>query len=443
MNIPHQKIADSVKSLIQTHPFFAGILLQQKFVSDSSIKTFAVDGENFFFNPDFADSLSFDECRAVCAHEAGHLAGGHHFRRGNRDPRLWNEATDYVLNETLAAQGFKLPQGVLRNSEFAGKSAEDAFRSLWQKREEEKKQAGKANQSKQGQGAGQGRGSGQGQSGQPNAGQSGQGGAQPSPGNGAGNQSPANATQSTGQGQPNAGQDDSNPCGEVLDAPGNAKDAAAKGKLMVEKALSIARAAGIGAGAMEREVKACKATRYDWREILNRFFTELTARDYSFSFPNKRYLQRGLILPGLRSRDCGQIVLAIDTSGSVSADEVSAMVAEMQNCLSTYGENGLSDGLRVIYCDFDVQGEETLFEGEKANPKGGGGTRFAPVFEHLKGDLQGAAALVYLTDGETMQSDLRALESLAPGFPVLWGLIRENESFNPPFGEVFRFDIHA
>lgn len=453
MNIPNANIASAVKSLIQTHPFFAGILLQQKFVADSSIKTFAVDGESFFFNPAFADSLSFDECKAVCAHEAGHLAGGHHFRMGQRDARLWNEATDYVLNETLASQGFKLPSGVLRNSEFAGKSAEEAYATIWQKKKEEEKQS----QDGEGEESGNDGQSGNGSQGQPSP------NGQPSPGNGSGNQTASNGTQSpsngtpsgqSGNGQPSQGaQDDGsegegeeetpNPCGEVRKAEGSAKDAEAKGKLMVEKALSIARIAGGGANGMEREVKDCKATRYDWREILNRFFTELTARDYSFAHPNKRYLQRGLVLPSLRSRDCGQIVLAIDTSGSVSAEEVSAMISAIQECLSTYGENGLSDGLRVIYCDYNVQGDEVLQDGEKANPKGGGGTRFAPVFEHLKGDIGQAAALVYLTDGYTMQSDLTALESLVPPFPVLWGLIQDNESFLPPFGEVFRFDIHA
>lgn len=447
MNIPNANIASAVKSLIQTHSFFAGILLQQKFVVDNSKAnpTAAVDGERFFINSAYADTLSHDYSRFLCAHEACHLSGGHHFRQGNRDGKTWNIACDYVVNALLVKQGFKLIPGALFDARFDGtQSCEDVYKIVYQeeKEKQEKKQADK--QGKAGQ-------SGNGSQGQPSP------NGQPSPGNGSGNQNASNGTQSPSNGTPsgqsgNDSQDESegegegepvNPCGEVRKAEGSAKDAEARGKLMVEKALSIARIAGSGANGMEREVNACKSTRYDWREILNRFFTELTARDYSFAHPNKRYLQRGLVLPSLRSRDCGQIVLAIDTSGSVSTEEVSAMVVEMQNCLSTYGENGLSEGLRVIYCDYDVQGDEILQEGDVANPKGGGGTRFAPVFEHLKGDIGQAAALVYLTDGYTMQSDLTALESLVPPFPVLWGLIQDNDSFLPPFGECFRFDIHA
>lgn len=67
---------------------------------------------------------------------------------------------------------------------------------------------------------------------------------------------------------------------------------------------------------------------------------------------------------------------------------------------------------------------------------------FAPVFNHLQGDLDGAACLVYLTDGycgDTMES----LANLAPNYPVLWGLICDNDGFKPPFGECVKVDIHA
>lgn len=121
------------------------------------------------------------------------------------------------------------------------------------------------------------------------------------------------------------------------------------------------------------------------------------------------------------------------------------MVGEMQACLQAYCEAGLSAGLTVIYCDSTVQGVETLFDGDVAHPKGGGGTRFVPVFEHLEREgLDGAACLVYLTDGENGSRDAANLAAMAsPAFPVLWGLIQDNAGFAPPFGETFRLDVHA
>ncbi len=385
MNISNKKVKDAVQSLILSHPFFAGILIQQKFeeCNDPEVNpTFSVDGETFRFNSTFADSLTFDECKGVCAHEACHLAGLHHTRQGSRKGKRWNKACDFAINPRLIRDGFKLPAGCLNDPKFADMSAEDIYRALPDDPEDN-----------------------------PQA----------------------------GNGKPSA-----NPCGQVLPAKGkDAKAIEAKTKTQIEKAVSFAKAAGQMSADNAREIARNVKPRFDWREVLHRFFQEMTARDYSFAVPNKRFAHTGIILPSLRSRDIGRIVLAIDTSGSVSAAEVSAMVAEMQNCLESYCENGIAQPLTVIYCDAEIKGIETLESGDQAHPIGGGGTEFAPVFAHLGNDLDEAACLVYLTDG--LASDLATLPSLAPSFPVLWGLIRDNDSFtaNPPFGECVKVDVAA
>ena len=422
MNIPCKKLKDAVNSLILSNPLFAGILIQQKFVEDNSEgnPTFSVDGKTFAYNSSFADSLSFDECKAVCAHEAMHLALLHHVRMGKRDCENWNKATDFAINSELAKQGFKLPKDALLDAKFADKSAEDIYRELAQA---QKPKSNPQNHPKPSQ---------NGKQSQPNSGQS-----QPSQGQGKPSNGNPSQGQANGQGAPSMGQVKPSPIP-------NAKAAEAKAKGQIEKAMSIARMAGSLPACTERAIKASESPRMDWREILHRFFQEITQRDYSFTSPNSRFLNRGIILPSLRSRDIGRIILAVDTSGSVSDSEVSAMVSEMQNCMETYCDAGLSDGLTVIYCDAAVTGEETLYSGDVANPKGGGGTMFAPVFERLANDLGNAACLVYLTDGYCGDS-MDSLAKLSPSFPVLWGLICDNPTFSQavPFGECFKMDIHA
>ena len=51
------------------------------------------------------EDLAPKELEAVLAHEVLHCALGHHCRRGERDPKLWNEAADLAINSILVANG--------------------------------------------------------------------------------------------------------------------------------------------------------------------------------------------------------------------------------------------------------------------------------------------------------------------------------------------------
>jgi predicted metal-dependent peptidase len=67
-------------------------------------------------------------------------------------------------------------------------------------------------------------------------------------------------------------------------------------------------------------------------------------------------------------------------------------------------------------------------------PKGGGGTRFAPVFAWVEKNVHDkVAGLIYLTDMEGPFSDIRE-----PEFPVVWGNVFGREQQDVPFGHVVR-----
>ena len=65
-----------------------------------------------------------------------HCALGHQCRRGERDPRLWNEAADLAINPILISNGFTLPAGALIDPAFTNLSAEEIYARLLRKRTE-------------------------------------------------------------------------------------------------------------------------------------------------------------------------------------------------------------------------------------------------------------------------------------------------------------------
>jgi predicted metal-dependent peptidase len=87
----------------------------------------ATDGRRIVYNPAFVESLAPKELEAVLAHEVMHCALGHHCRRGERDPRLWNEAADFAINPLLMANGFTLPEDALLDPAFDNLSAEEIY----------------------------------------------------------------------------------------------------------------------------------------------------------------------------------------------------------------------------------------------------------------------------------------------------------------------------
>src|SRR5260370_18136678 len=87
----------------------------------------ATNGREIIYNPTFVDEVKPLELEAVLAHEVLHCALGHHCRRGERDPRLWNEAADLAINPILMGNGFTLPDGALFDPSFDNMSAEEIY----------------------------------------------------------------------------------------------------------------------------------------------------------------------------------------------------------------------------------------------------------------------------------------------------------------------------
>ena len=102
----------SAKHQIQRRfPFFYLVLLKLKTVPTYDIPTMAVDNNNnIYINPNFTlNELSFEETIGVLVHEAFHHVNMTFYRGKNKQHKLWNIATDYIMNRDILEMSATLP----------------------------------------------------------------------------------------------------------------------------------------------------------------------------------------------------------------------------------------------------------------------------------------------------------------------------------------------
>ncbi len=144
--------------------------------------------------------------------------------------------------------------------------------------------------------------------------------------------------------------------------------------------------------------------------------------------PNRRFIHQGLYLPELKNPELGLIALLVDTSGSISQQDLNEFASEMHGILTAYKTE-----LMVIYVDAAVQGVEFIASDDtevNLELKGGGGTDYRPGYDWLHEQGHMPTAAVYLTDGYCNSFPDE------PDFPTLWALTQKSDYFKPAFGEI-------
>lgn len=116
--------------LILDQPFFGALALRLKLVEDSNIKTLAVNGKVIKYNPDFVKTMSLPLTKSALAHEVMHCVFDHMGRLNEREPKRWNHAGDYVINQTLEDAGFEIGQDWLHSPAFKGMSTDEIYNQL-------------------------------------------------------------------------------------------------------------------------------------------------------------------------------------------------------------------------------------------------------------------------------------------------------------------------
>jgi len=134
------------------------------------------------------------------------------------------------------------------------------------------------------------------------------------------------------------------------------------------------------------------APKFDWRGFIRRF-TGVSTRVFTKKIRRKEN-RRFDANPGLKVKMRQHMLLAIDTSGSVSDSELQEFMSEIYHIYKC----GVD--VTVVQCDTQIRSIEPYKGKFEMNALGRGGTEFDPVLEYFNENLRTYTSLVYFTDGE-------------------------------------------
>jgi predicted metal-dependent peptidase len=98
-----------------------------------------------------------------------------------------------------------------------------------------------------------------------------------------------------------------------------------------------AMAAGKMGGSLSRDIQDLLQPQVDWREVLRDFISSTcSGNDYStWARPNRRFMSSGVYMPSGISEKVDELVLAIDTSGSIGQRELTVFLTEVKKICDT------------------------------------------------------------------------------------------------------------
>ena len=177
----------------------------------------------------------------------------------------------------------------------------------------------------------------------------------------------------------------------------------------------------------------------NWREVLREFITQ-TCRgndDSTWRRPSRRHMAMGILRPSGISERVGELVIAIDTSGSIGQSALTRCLSEIKGVCDMVKP----ESVRVLYWDTEVCGDEqyggtgTPLEQltQTTTPKGGGGTDVQCVPDYIRDKNINAQAVIVLTDGY-----LRDWGTWST--PLLWTIL-DNREVKPRTGKTIHVNL--
>jgi len=357
--------------LLLRHPFFGNMATRLQIKSaDDWLGTAAVDGRNLYFNTQFFNAMSNKEIEFVIAHEILHCVFDHLGRRDDRNPRIYNIAADYIVNNLLVRDRIgdkpKLVdcfQDFKYDSWTSEEVYDDIFEEAKKNGEEFLKQLGEMLDEHidwEGEG-GQGSNDGEGADGK-----------------------------------------------ESKKRPTYSKEELKKIKDEIkENMISAAQTSGAGnvPGEIARMIKELTEPKMNWREILRQQIQSTIRNDYTFSRPSRKGQMTGAILPGMNFDETIDICIALDMSGSIGDSQARDFLSEIKGIMDEYKDYNIK-----LWCfdtkvyneqDFSADGGDDLMDYEIM---GGGGTEFMCNWDYMKYNDITPKKFIMFTDGYAWDS---------------------------------------
>jgi len=353
--------------MLMSAPFFGNLATRLKLKDATAwCPTLATDGKFFYYNRNFVAAMSDGECVFGMGHEILHCVYDHFDvdRRGDRDPRLWNIANDYVINADLIdaniGEQIKLVD-ICFDGKYRGMVSEEIYDDLFKQAEEEGRVI---------------------------------------------NVEPLDIHldrtegDDEGSGQSNKGNKDSD--GEDGPAKYTAEEKENIKQEFQNAVMQSAKAAGAGnlPGGVKRMLDKLLNPQLDWRELLAMQIQSVVRSDYTMMNPSRKGLNEGFYLPGMDRETTIDIVAALDMSGSIMDEMAMDFLSEFKGIMDQYTDFKI----HLVCFDTEVHNpvvftQNNMEEFLDYELAGGGGTDFDCVYNWMKEEGIQPKKLVMFTDG--------------------------------------------
>jgi predicted metal-dependent peptidase len=351
--------------LLLRHPFFGNMATRLRIeAADDWCPTAATDGRHLYFNTQFFNAMSNKEIEFVIAHEILHCVYDHFSRRENRDPKLYNIAADYIVNNLLVDDRIGTKPKLIdcfQDFKYKGWTSEAVYDDLY-------KNAKKIDLDSLGELLDE-----------------------HFDWNDDGDE---DSDGEEGSGKPKRPRYSKAELDAIRDE-------------IKEAMIQAAQTAGAGnvPAGIDRLIKELTEPKMNWRELIRQQIQSTIRTDYTFARPSRKGWHTGAVLPGMNFDETIDICISLDMSGSIGNDQAKDFLSEIKGIMDEFKDYRIK-----LWCfdtkvyneqDFSADGGEDLTE---YKIKGGGGTDFDCNWDYMKrNDIQPKKFIMF-TDGYPFNS---------------------------------------
>jgi predicted metal-dependent peptidase len=361
-----EKLITARVGLLLRQPFFGNLATRLELIDASDwLPTLATDGRKFYYNVGFVKTLSAKQMEFGFGHEVLHNVFDHLTRRESRNPRIFNYACDFAVNQILIDEriGERIDQvQICYDRKYTGKSSEEIYDELMKNVKEMSvdeflEQLGDLLDEhidwEDGQGDGDQDGEGEGKE---------------------------------GKGRPKYSKEELKKIRDELK----------------EAMVAASQAAGAGRVPLgvQRFLKDLTEPKMDWRQLLRMNIQSMIRSNYSFMRPSRKGWHTGAILPGMMNDETIDVCIAIDMSGSIGDAQAKDFITEVKGIMDEYVDYNIK-----LWC-FDTEVYNLAsFTADNGNDlmtyevKGGGGTDFDANYNFMKEHGIEPKKFIMFTDG--------------------------------------------